>query len=86
MSAPSLPVRLDHQGRLVIPVGLRRELGLEEGTELTIRSDGRRLVIQPRSEVLERLRGRFAAVPDDLSLADELLADRRGESSTQIEP
>lgn len=86
MAAPPLPVRLGPQGHLVVPVELRRELGLEEGTELTIRSEGRRLIIEQRSEVLQRLRGRFAPVPDALSLADELLADRRGESSAQIDP
>ena len=72
-----LPIRLGPQGRLVVPVELRRELGLEEGTEMAIRSDGRRLILEPRDEVLRRLRRRFADVSDGISLADELAADRR---------
>jgi AbrB family looped-hinge helix DNA binding protein len=80
MGAPSLPVRLGPQGRLVVPVELRRELGLEEGTELAIRSDGRRLILEPRTEVLRRLRRRFAHLPDGVSLADELVAERRVEA------
>jgi bifunctional DNA-binding transcriptional regulator/antitoxin component of YhaV-PrlF toxin-antitoxin module len=64
----------------VVPVELRRELGLEEGTELAIRSDGRRLILEPRAEVLHRLRRRFSKVPDGLSLADELASDRREEA------
>lgn len=80
MSASPVPVRLGPQGRLVVPVELRRELGLEDGSELAIRSDGRRLILEPRGEVLRRVRGRFAVVPSDVSLSDELLADRRAES------
>jgi AbrB family looped-hinge helix DNA binding protein len=80
MGAPSLPVRLGPQGRLVVPVELRRELGLEEGSELAIRSDGRRLILEPRTEVLRRLRRRFAQVPEGVSLADELVAERRDEA------
>lgn len=73
------PVRLGHQGRLVVPAELRRELGLEEGAELSIRSDGRRLILEPRTEVLRRLRRRFSDV-GDVSLADELAADRGAEA------
>ena len=58
---------------------LRRELGLEEGTELAIRSDGRSLILEPRTEVLRRLRRRFSDVRD-VSLADELAADRAAEA------
>jgi AbrB family looped-hinge helix DNA binding protein len=80
MGTPPLPVRLGPQGRLVVPVELRRELGLEEGAELAIRSDGRRLILEPRTEVLRRLRRRFAQLPDGVSLADELVAERRVEA------
>jgi antitoxin PrlF len=73
------PVRLGPQGRLVVPVELRRQLGLDEGSELAIRSDGRRLILEPRSEVLRRLRRRFSDV-GDVSLADELAADRGAEA------
>jgi len=78
MSASSTPVRLGPQGRLVIPAELRRELGLEDGTEMAIRSDEGRLILEPRREVLRRARSRFAGTRD-VDLADELLADRRAE-------
>jgi AbrB family looped-hinge helix DNA binding protein len=73
------PVRLGPQGRLVVPAELRRELGLEEGAEFLIRSDGLRLILEPRSEVLRRLRRQFSDV-HDVSLADELAADRGAEA------
>jgi AbrB family looped-hinge helix DNA binding protein len=79
MARISLPVRLGPQGRIVVPAELRRELGLEEGSELAIRSDGRRLILEPRAEVLRRLRRRFAAV-GDVSLVDELAAAREDEA------
>jgi AbrB family looped-hinge helix DNA binding protein len=76
-------VRLGPQGRLVVPVELRRALGLEEGTEMAIRTDGRRLILEPRAEVLRRLRRRFAQVPDGVSLTDELAADRQDEAGRE---
>jgi AbrB family looped-hinge helix DNA binding protein len=78
MARNALPVRLGPQGRIVVPVELRRELDLAEGSELAIRSDGRRLILEPRSEVLRRLRRRFADV--DASLSSELAADRAEEA------
>jgi len=81
MTRAPVPVRLGPQGRLVVPVDLRRELSLDEGSELTIRSDGHRLILEPRAEVLRRLRSRFQRPTDaGVSLADELLADRREEA------
>lgn len=68
-----------------MPAELRRELGLGEGTEMAIRLDGRRLILEPRAEVLRRLRRRFAKVPDGISLADELAADRQEEARRETE-
>jgi AbrB family looped-hinge helix DNA binding protein len=79
-----LPIRLGAQGRLVVPAELREELGLGEGAELAIRSDGRRLILEPRREVLRRLRRRFAAV-GDVSLGELLSADRDGEARREEE-
>lgn len=84
MSAPPVPVRLGPQGRLVVPVELRRELGLDEGSELAIRTDGRRLILEPRHEVLRRARSRFAGVKG-VSLADELSSDRREEADREAD-
>ncbi len=53
---------------------------------MTIRSDGRRLILEPRAEVLRRLRRRFErAKPGGVSLAGELLADRRDEARRDAE-
>jgi AbrB family looped-hinge helix DNA binding protein len=86
MSASPVSVRLGPQGRLVVPAALRRELGLHDGSELAIRTDGRRLILEPREEVLRRMRGRFSSVPPDVSLSEELLADRRDEAAREDAP
>ena len=70
-------VNLGRQGRLVIPASLRRSLGLSEGDRLIAREEAGRLVLEKQETIKQRLKTRFAKVPEDRSLADELIADRR---------
>ena len=74
-------VKLGKQGRLVIPVSLRHELGLELGDELVARAEEGRLIFETRAAVVARLRDRFKNVEG--SLADELLAERREEAARE---
>jgi AbrB family looped-hinge helix DNA binding protein len=68
------------QGRLVIPAAIRRELGLAPGAILAARVEDGRLVLEPREVVLTRLRRRFQKVTAGVSLADELIDERRKEA------
>lgn len=77
MSAGPMEVCLGRQGRLVIPAALRRSLGLAEGDTLVARQEHGRLVLEKPETIKERLRARFAKVPADRRLVDELLAERR---------
>lgn len=79
-NAASMDVSLGRQGRLVIPAPLRRSLGLEEGDRLVARQDGNRLVIEKPEHIKQRLKARFAQVPAERRLVDELIAERRQES------
>ena len=72
--------RLGHQGRLVIPASARHALGLHAGDLLSVRVETDHLVLERHATVLARLRERFAAVPDTVSLADELISERREEA------
>jgi AbrB family looped-hinge helix DNA binding protein len=63
------------KGRVVIPAEIRRELGIQEGSELVAIVEGAAVVLVPRAAVKARLRSIFADV--GTSLRDELLADRR---------
>ena len=67
------------QGRLVIPAPIRKRLGLKTGERLLVRVQGESLVLERREAVLDRLQSWFDDVPRDVSLVDELLAERRAE-------
>ena len=73
-------VTVGPQGRVVIPAPIRRSLGLAAGDELTLTIDGERLVLEPRAVAAARARGMFAHLATDVSVVDELLAERREEA------
>jgi AbrB family looped-hinge helix DNA binding protein len=68
-------VTVGPQGRIVIPVEVRRALGLREGSELVALVEGDAVVLLPRSSVRDRLRSLFADVEG--SMAGELIEERR---------
>jgi len=74
---------LSKQGRLVIPARLRRALGLQPGDRLVARQDGDRIILERREAVERRVKARVANIPQDASLVDELLADRRAEAAKE---
>ena len=78
-------IRVGPQGRLVIPAPLRRTLGIDPGDTLVIRLEDNRLVLEKRETILARLRDRFRRVPPDVSLADELIRERREEARREAE-
>ncbi len=80
----SVEVHLGRQGRLVIPAALRQLLGFEEGDSLIAREEAGRLVLEKQAMVKQRLKARFAQVPKDRSLADELIAERREEAKREV--
>ena len=66
---------------MVIPAEMRRELELEPGETLMAHVESRRLVLERRDEILERLRSEVrGARRGKASAVDELLADRRAEA------
>ena len=69
------------KGRIVIPVEVRRRLGIQEGSELVVLSEGDEIVLLPRAALKRRLRGMFAGV--DTSLAAELIRDRRAAAEAE---
>jgi AbrB family looped-hinge helix DNA binding protein len=73
----AIEVTVGPQGRLVVPAPLRRRLGIEAGDVLVARAEDDRLVLERRDAVLARLRTRFLVVPAEVSMVDELIAERR---------
>jgi AbrB family looped-hinge helix DNA binding protein len=69
------------KGRVVIPVEIRRRLGLEEGSQLVALIEGEGVLLLPREAVRQRLRGMFAGVRT--SMAEELVRDRRAAAAEE---
>jgi AbrB family looped-hinge helix DNA binding protein len=66
---------------VVIPVEIRRSLGLHEGTELLAMVDGDSIILMPRDAVKTRLRSMFAGVKT--SMRDELISERRAAAAAE---
>jgi AbrB family looped-hinge helix DNA binding protein len=69
------------KGRVVIPAGIRRELKIEEGSELVALVEGEAVVLVPRAAIRSRLRSMFADV--GTSMRQELLEERRAEADRE---
>lgn len=74
-------IHLGPQGRVVIPAHLRKALDLKPGDTLIARQDGESIVLERRENLVKRLQARFAHVPQDVSLVDELIEERRAEAA-----
>jgi len=74
-------VSVGPKGRVVIPAGIRRELGIEEGSELVALVEGQAVVLVPRSAIRSRLRSIFAEV--GVSMREELVAERRADAARE---
>jgi AbrB family looped-hinge helix DNA binding protein len=78
-------VNVGPQGRVVIPARLRRILAIDQGDTLVARVEDGRIVLEKREQVLARLRRRFEKVPGEVSLANELISERREEARREQE-
>ena len=78
-------VLLSAQGRVVIPVALRKALDLKPGERLIARKEGESLVLERRETIEKRLWEMYSHIPKEVSLADELIAERRAEAQHEDE-
>lgn len=76
-------IQIDTQGHLVIPVELMQAVNFGRNS-VVARVDGERLILEKRETVKQRLRQRFASIPSDLSLVDELIAERRRNADLEL--
>ena len=67
----------------MIPSEIRRQLGIAPGDVLIAIVEDERLVLEKREAVIQRLRRRFTHIPAGVSLADELISERRSESKRE---
>jgi bifunctional DNA-binding transcriptional regulator/antitoxin component of YhaV-PrlF toxin-antitoxin module len=67
----------------VLPSAMRRALGIEQGDELAAWLEGRRIVLEPRGELLRRMQGELRGARGERSLVEELIAERRHEAARE---
>jgi bifunctional DNA-binding transcriptional regulator/antitoxin component of YhaV-PrlF toxin-antitoxin module len=80
-----LPATQD--GRLTIPVQVRRAAGIEPGQTLVVYVEAGRVVLEERSHLLTRIQDEAIAAAQAAghtgSAVDELIADRRAEAARE---
>jgi AbrB family looped-hinge helix DNA binding protein len=82
MTHAEYQVVVGDRGRVVLPSGVRAELGLKSGSRLLLSTekDGS-LRLRPYRSVADQNRGMLAGLaPHEDSMVDELLAERRHEA------
>lgn len=78
-------VRVNAQGRIVLPAEFRRALGIAPGSEVVISLDGDRLVIETPAGLLAAIQKLTSHIDLERSLVDELIADRRAAARREAE-
>ncbi|MCY4152443.1 MAG: AbrB/MazE/SpoVT family DNA-binding domain-containing protein [Aestuariivita sp.] len=77
-------VRIGTNGRLVVPIRLRKEIGLTDGKSVLLEIEKGELRIRPMKDVLLQAQQRLGKFLDDKSsLADDLIAERHAEASRE---
>ncbi len=77
MASNENEVQIGAQGRVVIPAALRKALKLKPGDRLILHREGDRIVLERRESIERRLWEMFEQIPREVSLVDELIAERR---------
>lgn len=76
--------RLGSRGRLQIPARMRRELGLRDGEAVVLKMVRGELRVRAYRDVLADVQASLRKyIPEGVSLADELIADRRAEADRE---
>jgi AbrB family looped-hinge helix DNA binding protein len=75
------PVKLGEGGRVVIPVDVRKELGIDVGDELMLHMEEGKLVLLTRKQAIQYVQEQMAKYEiGDRVLSQELIDDRRRET------
>jgi AbrB family looped-hinge helix DNA binding protein len=79
-------IRAGERGRLVLPASLRKRIGLQEGDQLviTVEQDNSLRLVSLSQQVL-KAQGLFKDISPGISLADELIEERRAEAKQELD-
>ena len=78
-------VRVNAQGRIVLPAEFRRALAIEPGDIVVVSLEDDRLVIETPAALLAQIQTAALAVRPSASWVDELIAERRAEARREAE-
>jgi AbrB family looped-hinge helix DNA binding protein len=79
-------IRAGERGRLVLPASLRKRIGLQEGGHLVVRVEpDNSLRLVSLTDQIRRLQGIFKDIAPGVSLAEELIQERRAEAQRELE-
>ncbi len=82
----SYRTKVSSKGQVVIPVELRKQLGLRKGTPATWREEKGRLVLTPITEQrINEIMGCLKPLPGEPSMFEELFAERERERKGEQE-
>ena len=90
----TVSVRVEKSGRILIPVAIRRRLGLKDGESDVLLgiADTQPVVVSTRAQALERAQAilsRYAGSnrqPGGTLISEELIAERKEEARWESEP
>ncbi|MFC1758389.1 AbrB/MazE/SpoVT family DNA-binding domain-containing protein [Planctomycetota bacterium] len=75
-------VKIDTSGRIVLPAALRDRLGVDLGDSVLVIDDDGDIRIETAADALNEAQQYLAGVvPRNVSLVDELIAERRSEAA-----
>ncbi len=76
--------KMGTNGRLVVPAGLRKEIGLTDGKSVLLETVKGELRVRPMEDVVQHAQKRLRKfLGDKKSLSEELIADRRAEANRE---
>ena len=76
--------KLGKGGRVIVPAEYRRELGVEPGDEIILHLDEEGLRLYTLAQAVARAQALVRRyVPEERSLSEELVSERRGESARE---
>lgn len=80
----TVSTKMGKNGRIVIPVEMRREFDMAEGESIRLTANENGVLVSTPRVALRRLQERYKKlVPEGVSLVDELIADRRKEAENE---
>jgi AbrB family looped-hinge helix DNA binding protein len=87
MGVPSFSSKINQNGRIVIPVAIREQMGLSVGDTLFMSLEGEVLKIESHRARIRRIQEELKRQlkPGEMLMSDQLIADRREEARRETE-